>query len=65
MCAQVLQLLYDAEVVEEDAFIKWAEEKVHADAEDRVFLDKAAEFLKWLREAETEEEGSEEEEEEE
>jgi hypothetical protein len=65
MCAQVLQLLYDAEVVSEDAFLKWADEKAHAEAEDRVFLDKAAEFLKWLREAETEEENSDEEDEEE
>ncbi|KAK9914949.1 hypothetical protein WJX75_002748 [Coccomyxa subellipsoidea] len=63
--AKVLQLLYDAEVVSEDAFLKWADEKAHAEAEDRVFLDKAAEFLKWLREAETEEENSDEEDEEE
>ena len=61
----MLQLLYDAEIVSEDAFLKWADEKAHAEAEDRVFLDKAAEFLKWLREAETEEEGSDEEDEEE
>ena len=61
----MLQLLYDAEIVSEDAFLKWADEKAHAEAEDRVFLDKAAEFLKWLREAETEEENSDEEDEEE
>ena len=53
---QVLQLLYDADVIEEDAFFKWAEEKAHADEEDRLFLTKAAEFITWLKEAEEEEE---------
>ena len=57
---QVLQLLYDADVIEEDAFFKWAEEKAHADEEDRLFLTKAADFITWLKEAEEEEEGSEE-----
>jgi translation initiation factor eIF-2B subunit epsilon len=50
-----LQLLYNAEVVEEDAFFKWADEKTEADAEDRVFLDRAADFMNWLRTAEEEE----------
>lgn len=53
---QVLELLYDADVIEEDAFYKWAEEKRNADEEDRLFLAKAAKFLKWLKEAEEEEE---------
>ena len=60
MCMQVLQLLYDADVIEEDAFFKWADEKAHAEAEDRVFLAKAADFIKWLREAEEEEESDDE-----
>jgi len=61
----VLQLLYDADVVEEDAFFKWAEEKAHADEEDRLFLAKAADFIKWLREAEEEEDDQDDDEEEE
>lgn len=63
--AQVLELLYDADVIEEDAFYKWAEEKRNADEEDRVFLAKAAKFLKWLKEAEEEEEGDDDEDDEE
>ena len=54
--AQVLELLYDADVIEEDAFHKWAEEKRNADEEDRAFLARAAKFLQWLKEAEEEEE---------
>lgn len=61
----MLQLLYDADVVEEDAFFKWAEEKAHADEEDRLFLAKAADFIKWLREAEEEDDEEDDEEEEE
>lgn len=49
---QILQLLYDHDVVEEDAFLQWAEEKAEADEGDRVFLTKAEPFLTWLREAE-------------
>jgi translation initiation factor eIF-2B subunit epsilon len=59
--AQVLQLLYDADVIEEDAFFKWAEEKAAADEEDRRFLAKAADFITWLREAEEEDDKDEEE----
>ncbi|BDA43794.1 Translation initiation factor eIF-2B subunit epsilon [Coccomyxa sp. Obi] len=62
--AKVLQLLYDTDVIEEDAFFKWADEKANAEAEDRVFLAKAAEFIKWLREAEEEEESDDEDEDE-
>lgn len=34
----LLQLLYDAELVEEGAISKWAAEKEHADEDDKVYL---------------------------
>jgi hypothetical protein len=36
----LLQLLYDVDVLEEAAITAWAAEKEHADEEDRVFLNK-------------------------
>ena len=56
--AQVLQQLYDADIVGEDAFSAWAGEKEHADEEDKVWLTKAAPFLTWLAEADEDESGS-------
>lgn len=53
---QVLKLLYDTDLVEEGAMLAWAAEKEHAEAHERVYVDKASEFLQWLREAEEEEE---------
>jgi hypothetical protein len=38
--ANLLQLLYDVDLVEEAAITAWAEEKQHADEEDKVFLKK-------------------------
>ncbi|KDD72989.1 hypothetical protein H632_c2657p0 [Helicosporidium sp. ATCC 50920] len=54
--AQVLKALYDADIVSEEAVQKWAEEKVHADEDERVFLNKAKPFLDWLAAAEEESE---------
>ena len=62
---QVLKLLYDCDVVEEAAVLAWAAEKEHAEPHERTFLDKASEFVKWLREAEEEEEEEEDDDEEE
>lgn len=53
---QVFQQLYDAEVVSEEAFIAWADEKEHADASEKVYLQKAAKFIEWLRTADSDEE---------
>ena len=53
---QVLQVLYDDDVLSEEALVAWADEKDNASEEERVFLSKAAAFMKWLREAESEEE---------
>lgn len=38
--ANLLQLLYDGEVVEEAAITNWAAEKEHADESEKVFLQK-------------------------
>lgn len=35
---QVLKLLYDKEVVAEEAILAWADEKEQAEASERVFL---------------------------
>ncbi|CAK0779954.1 hypothetical protein CVIRNUC_004898 [Coccomyxa viridis] len=52
--AQLLAALYEQDVLEEDAVLQWAQEKEHADEEDKVFLRKAEEFIQWLQEAEEE-----------
>ena len=51
---QVLQLLYDSEVISEEAILSWAEEKESAEEEDKVFLEKARPFVAWLAEADEE-----------
>jgi len=38
--AQLLQFLYEGDVVDEEAFSAWAGEKQHADESERVYLDK-------------------------
>jgi len=57
--AKLLHLLYDADVLSESAILAWADEKDGADEKDLVFLKKAAPFVKWLREAESETEDDE------
>ncbi|MEW5304708.1 MAG: hypothetical protein WDW36_007300 [Sanguina aurantia] len=58
---QVLQQLYEVDVVSEDAFLAWAGEKAHADEDERVYLVKAQAFIAWLQEedSDSEEEGEE------
>ncbi|XP_021282065.1 translation initiation factor eIF-2B subunit epsilon isoform X2 [Herrania umbratica] len=53
--AQILHLLYDKDILEEDAILRWADEKEGADESDKVFVQHAEKFLQWLREAEEEE----------
>jgi len=62
---KVLEILYDLDILSEEACLTWAGEKEHADEEDKLFLNKAKPFLKWLEEAESEEEEDDDEEEEE
>ena len=45
-----VKALYDVDVVEEEAILAWADEKEGAPPEERVFLERAAEFVDWLRE---------------
>jgi translation initiation factor eIF-2B subunit epsilon len=59
--AQLLQQLYDADVVDEPAFEAWAGEKAEADADERVYLEKARPFLDWLATADEDEDEDEEE----
>ncbi|XP_059435713.1 uncharacterized protein LOC132168709 isoform X1 [Corylus avellana] len=53
--SQILWLLYDKEIIQEDAILKWDDEKKDADDLDKVFVKKSEEFIKWLREAPEEE----------
>ncbi|KAG8472866.1 hypothetical protein CXB51_034829 [Gossypium anomalum] len=53
---QILHLLYDKEILQEDAILRWADEKEGADESDKVFLKRSEKFIQWLREAEEEEE---------
>lgn len=39
---QLLHRLYDLDIVSEEAVLKWAEEKEHADEEEKVYLRKAS-----------------------
>ncbi|CAI7934582.1 unnamed protein product, partial [Closterium sp. NIES-54] len=52
---QVLEALYDRDIVSEEAVMAWADEKQFADAADKVFVERSAAFIKWLKEAEEEE----------
>ncbi|KAJ8760715.1 hypothetical protein K2173_017784 [Erythroxylum novogranatense] len=52
---QILHLLYDKDVVEEDAILRWADEKKDAEESDKVFVKQSEKFIQWLREASEEE----------
>lgn len=58
---QVCKLLYDEDVLSEEALLSWADEKEHADEDERRFLKKAAPLIDWLRTAESDSEEEEEE----
>uniref|UniRef100_A0A0D9VJY3 Translation initiation factor eIF2B subunit epsilon n=1 Tax=Leersia perrieri TaxID=77586 RepID=A0A0D9VJY3_9ORYZ len=57
--SKILPYLYDKEVVSEDAILRWAEEKEHADESDKVFVKQSEAFIQWLKEAEEEDEDEE------
>lgn len=57
----MLKILYDLDIVSEEALHQWASEKELAEEQEKVFLRKAQPFLDWLREAEEESEESEDE----
>ncbi|KAH7855452.1 hypothetical protein Vadar_025049 [Vaccinium darrowii] len=53
--AKVLHLLYEADILQEEAILNWASEKEGADESDKVFLKQSEIFIKWLNEASEEE----------
>jgi len=62
---QILHLLYDKDVLQEDAILRWEEEKAGADEADKVYLKQCDTFIQWLKEASEEEDEDDEDEEEE
>ncbi|KZV47254.1 translation initiation factor eIF-2B subunit epsilon [Dorcoceras hygrometricum] len=53
---QILPILYDKDILQEEAILSWAAEKEEADESDKVFLKQAEKFIQWLNEASEEEE---------
>ncbi|KAK8476266.1 hypothetical protein V6N11_001681, partial [Hibiscus sabdariffa] len=41
----VLHLLYDKDILQEDAILRWADEKEGADESDRMFLKRSEKFI--------------------
>jgi len=60
----LLQLLYQQDIISEEAFLDWAREKENAEEEEKVLLNLAMPFIQWLEMAESEEEEEEDEEDE-
>ena len=52
--AQVVKLCYDHDLLSEESILGWAHEKDNAASEDRRFVDKCADLLAWLADAEEE-----------
>nr|XP_043607455.1 translation initiation factor eIF-2B subunit epsilon [Erigeron canadensis] len=52
---RIMQLLYDQDIIQEDAILNWAKEKEDADESDKVFLKQSEKFIQWLNEASEEE----------
>ncbi|KAI3916714.1 hypothetical protein MKW98_021753 [Papaver atlanticum] len=52
----ILHELYEKDILDEEAILLWASEKDGADASDKVFVNMAQNFIKWLKEAEVEDE---------
>ncbi|XP_071692880.1 translation initiation factor eIF2B subunit epsilon-like [Rutidosis leptorrhynchoides] len=53
---QILHLLYDKDIIQEEAVLNWSSEKEDADESDKVFVKQAEKFIQWLNEASVEEE---------
>lgn len=52
---KILHLLYDKDIIQEEAILNWADEKEGADESDKVFVKQAENFIQWLRDASEEE----------
>ncbi|VFQ70966.1 unnamed protein product [Cuscuta campestris] len=59
----ILRLLYDKEVIQEAAILKWASELEGGDESDKVFVKQSEKFIQWLKEASEEEDDDEDEDE--
>lgn len=46
---QLLNALYEEDIVAEDAFLRWEEEKSNADQSERRFVELGQPFLDWLK----------------
>lgn len=57
-----LEVLYEKEILTEEAILSWASEKQEADESDKVFLKQSEVFIQWLQEASEEDDDEEEEE---
>lgn len=45
-CVQILHLLYDKEIIQEEAILNWASEKEEAEESDKVFVKKCESFIR-------------------
>ncbi|XP_060670591.1 uncharacterized protein LOC107419573 isoform X3 [Ziziphus jujuba] len=57
---KILIQLYDQEVIQEDAILRWDDEKKDADESDKIYVKQAEKFIQWLKEASEEEDEEEE-----
>ncbi|CAN6451580.1 unnamed protein product [Victoria cruziana] len=53
--SSILQILYEQDIMTEDAIMTWASEKEGAEESDKVFVNQCEAFIQWLREASEEE----------
>ncbi|KAJ9680368.1 hypothetical protein PVL29_019632 [Vitis rotundifolia] len=51
MDEEILHLLYEKDILQEDAILKWASEKEGAEESDKVFVKQSEKFIQWLNEA--------------
>ncbi|KAI4301870.1 hypothetical protein L6164_035108 [Bauhinia variegata] len=56
----ILSYMYDQDIIQEDAFLSWEDEKREADESDKNFVKQAEKFIQWLKEASEEDEEDEE-----
>ncbi|KAG0601733.1 hypothetical protein M758_11G136100 [Ceratodon purpureus] len=59
--SQILQEMYDKDIISEDAIMAWAKEKQDADDNDKVFVKQSEPFIQWLKEAPEEDDDDEDE----
>ncbi|KAK9137922.1 hypothetical protein Sjap_008516 [Stephania japonica] len=52
---EILHLLYDKDILSEDAILSWASEKEGGDEADKIFIKQSEVFIQWLKEASEEE----------